>query len=80
MGKTEILNKMNEIFRDAFDKEDLTISFNTTAADVEGWDSLMQMSLIEMMEDEFNIRFNMDEIIAMENIGVMTDIILEHLG
>lgn len=76
MSREQILSKVNEIFIDAFDKEDLKIDFETTAADVEGWDSLMQMNLIEMIEDEFDIRFDMDEVVGMENVGAMIDIIL----
>ena len=76
MSREQILSKVNEIFIDAFDKEDLKIDFETTAAAVEGWDSLMQMNLIEMIEDEFDIRFDMDEVVGMENVGAMIDIIL----
>lgn len=80
MSREEILKKVNEIFVDAFDKEDLVVGFETTASDIEGWDSLMQMNLIEMIEDEFDIRFDMDDIIKMENVGSMIDIVLEKLS
>lgn len=76
MSREEVLGKVNEIFVDAFDKEDLIIGFDTTASDVEGWDSLMQMNLIEMIEDEFNIRFDMDEVVGMADVGAMIDIII----
>ena len=76
MSREEVLSKINAIFIDAFDREDLVINFETTASDVDGWDSLMQMNLIEMIEDEFNLHFGMDEIIGMENVGAMIDIIL----
>ena len=56
MQREEVLSKVNEIFQDAFDKEDLSISLETTADDVDGWDSLMQMNLIKMIEDEFGMR------------------------
>ena len=76
MSREEVLRKVNEIFVDAFDKKDLVISFDTTSSDVEGWDSLMQMNLIEMIEDEFNMRFDMDEVLKMANVGAMIDIII----
>lgn len=79
MTREEVLSKVNEIFVDAFDNEDLVIGFQTTANDVEGWDSLMQMNLIEMIEDEFGMRFDMDEVVGMENVGVMVDIILSRI-
>lgn len=79
MDREAVLSKVNEIFKDAFDKEDLVIGFQTTAADVEGWDSLMQMNLIEMIEDEFGMRFDMDEVVGMENVGSMIDIIISRI-
>lgn len=79
MSREEVLNKVNEIFIDAFDREKIVIGFDTTASDVEGWDSLMQMNLIEMIEDEFNMRFDMDEVVGMENVGAMIDIIMSRI-
>lgn len=79
MNTEKILEKINEIFRDAFDRENLSVGFETTALDVEGWDSLMQMNLLEMIEDEFNMRFSMDEAVGMKNVGEMIDIILTRI-
>jgi len=76
MNRDEVLAKVNDIFKDAFDREDLVIGFETTANDVEDWDSLMQMNLIEMIEDEFDIRFSMDEVAGLKNVGSMIDIII----
>ena len=74
-----ILNKVNDIFKDVFNREDLVIDFSTTAKDVEGWDSLQQITLIEAIEDEFNIRFTMDEVVEMADVGAMIDIILSRI-
>lgn len=79
MSREDVLSKVNDIFKDAFDNEDLVIGFQTTANDVEGWDSLMQMNLIEMIEDEFGMRFDMDEVVGMENVGSMIDIIISRI-
>lgn len=77
MRKEEILAKVNEIFREAFDDETLVIQDETTAADVEGWDSLRHVTLIETIEDEFDMRFTMLEVNGMKNVGEMIDIIAE---
>ena len=79
MNREEVLKRVNEIFVDAFDDENLSVNFDTTATDVDGWDSLMQMNLIEMIEDEFDIRFSLDEVVGMENVGAMIDIILSRV-
>jgi acyl carrier protein len=76
MSREEALKKVNEIFKDAFDDEDLVIGFKTIVPDIEGGDSLMQMNIIEMIEDEFNIRFAADEVGRILDVGSMIDIII----
>ena len=49
----------------------------TTAADVDGWDSLEHIYLMASVERAFGIRFSMGEITRMKNVGEMADFILE---
>lgn len=79
MSREEILEKINEVFREAFDDESLVMKEETTAVDVEGWDSLKHISLIEAIEDEFDIRFTMVEVNGMKNVGEMASIIAERI-
>ncbi len=53
------------------------MTFESTAADVEGWDSLRHITLIEAVEDEFDMRFQMNEVTGMKDVGEMVDIIAE---
>ena len=73
MNKEKIFIKLNSIFRDIFDDESIVLSENTTAADIEDWDSLTHISLIAAIEDEFGIRFDMKDVLNMKNVGEMTD-------
>ncbi|MDE6983041.1 MAG: acyl carrier protein [Lachnospiraceae bacterium] len=75
MGRTEIIEKVNTVFRDVFDDDRLLIGEQTTAADVDGWDSLKHISLIEAVEEVFDMRFTMLEINGMKNVGEMITII-----
>ena len=75
MNREEIFVRINKIFRNEFDEDSLIIGEETTAAVVEGWDSLMHISLIEAIEDEFNMRFSMLEVNGMKNVGEMVSII-----
>lgn len=75
MGRAEIIERVNEVFRDVFDDDCLLIGEQTAAADVEGWDSLKHISLIEAVEEEFEMRFTMLEINGMKNVGEMISII-----
>ncbi len=75
MSREEIFEKLNEVFREVFDDEEITVNEETTAKDVEGWDSLMHISLIEAVEEEFDIRFDMKTVVKLKNVGEMVDVI-----
>ena len=67
--------KLQEIFRDIFDDEGLIISEEMSAADIEDWDSLAQINLIIAIEQEFKVKFNLEEISQLKNIGEMINLI-----
>ena len=71
----EILKIVNEIFIDVFDDNSLNIKEDTNADDIEDWDSLANINLVVAMEKEFNIKFVITEIEALENVGDMIDLI-----
>ncbi len=75
MSKTEILEKLNGIFQDVFDDEDLKVEEATTAADVEGWDSLTHIMLLSAIEDEFGIKFDMKAVQGLKDVGAMVELI-----
>ncbi|MCR5358078.1 MAG: acyl carrier protein [Lachnospiraceae bacterium] len=63
------LERLQEVFRDVFDDEDIVISNETTADDIEGWDSLTHVVLIVAVQDEFDIKFSIAETNTLKNIG-----------
>ena len=80
MNRDEIFKKLNEVFRDIFDDDSITLTDSTTASDVEGWDSLMHISLINAVQDEFGMKFAMKDVTGMKNVGQMVDLILAAKG
>lgn len=79
MEMEKIYEGLNEIFRDVFDDDSLVVTETTTAADIEEWDSLANINIIVSIESEFNVKFNMDEISSMKNVGEMAKIISERM-
>ncbi len=75
MDRNEIFERLNNVFADVFDDDTITVSEDTTAADIDGWDSLMHITLISAVEDEFDIKFDMKSVVAMKNVGDMADVI-----
>ena len=73
MDRSEILAKVEEIFREELELDDLVLTDETTADDVEEWDSLSHVQLVAAMEDAFGIEFKSREILSWENIGDLLD-------
>ena len=76
MDRTEVYLRLKEVFRDVFDK-DVELVDTTTAADVQGWDSLNHITLIGTIEDEFDVKFPMKDVVHMKNVGELVDKIIE---
>lgn len=76
MSREEVYEQLNEVFRDVFDDEDITVNDATTADDIEDWDSLEHINLIVAVEKKFNIKFNMGEVNKFKNVGEMVDAII----
>lgn len=73
----EIYERLNEVFRDFFDDDTIEVNDSTTADDIEDWDSLNHITLIDAVESEFGVRFTMGEVSGMKDVGEMAAIIKE---
>ena len=73
MERYEILKRVEEIFREELEKEDLVLTDETTADDVDGWDSLSHVQLVAAMEEAFGIEFKSREILSWDNVGDLID-------
>ena len=62
LSKDEIIERLDDVFRDVFDDDTLEVDENTTADDIEDWDSIEHITLIGAVEDEFKMRFKMGEV------------------
>lgn len=65
-----------DIFKDIFDSDDLQIDTNTTAEDIEEWDSLAHIRIITAIEEKFNIKFSVMEISNLTDVGSIVDAIV----
>ncbi|MBQ3934813.1 MAG: acyl carrier protein [Clostridia bacterium] len=75
MTEIEVFTRLNKVFRKVFDDNSIVLSRNTTAKDIEDWDSIEHITLIGAVEKEFGMRFQMKEVSSMKNVGEMADII-----
>ena len=71
--------RLVSIFRDFFEEESLVLDSATTAADVDGWDSLATVELMVTIEREFGIRFRTGEMARLKDVGQLHARIVDHL-
>lgn len=73
MEKNDILAKVQEVFQDILDNEDIELTPDSTAEDIEEWDSLSHVQLVNAIEKEFGIRFTSKEIMSWTKVGDMIE-------
>ena len=73
MERPEILRQVNELFKDILDNDTLVLTDETTADDVDDWDSLNHIQLVVAIEKHFKIRFTSKEIQSWDNVGELID-------
>lgn len=77
MNQEEVLEAIQPLFNNVFEREDLVITRETSAQDVEEWDSLAQIDLVVSMEKQFGIKFSLDELVELKNVGDAVDLIVK---
>lgn len=77
MTRTEVYEKLTEIFQDVFDDDEITIEDSTTPKDIPEWDSLHQINLVMASEMEFDIETLPERMFALKNVGDFVDYVLE---
>lgn len=78
MDREEIFETLTEICKDVFDVDEIELTDDTTADDIEEWDSLTHLSLINEVEMEYGFKFTMAEIQQLKNVGDLVDTIIKH--
>ena len=68
MRREEILNTLSGVFEEVLGRR-VELTETTTAADVDGWDSIAQVMLVVASEDEFDVRFESSELADAQNVG-----------
>ncbi len=75
MERKDILQQLEEIFKDVLDLEDIELSEDTTADDIDEWDSLSHIQLIVAIEKGFNIKLTAREVKEFADVGEMVSCI-----
>ncbi len=77
MQKTEVMNEISSICKNVFNDPGLIVNEKTAASDVEGWDSMSNLFLIDAIESHYHMKFSLDDILHAQNIGDLCDLVLK---
>jgi len=69
------LDRLTAVFHEVFEDDSLVLSRSTSAADIEGWDSMMHVTLMLQVEATFGIRLSSGEVTGLKNVGQLLDLI-----
>ena len=78
MNRSSVLERLQSIFDDVF-LEPVTVTPELSAHDVPEWNSLVHISLMVAVEQNFGIRFNVGEVENTRNVGEFADLIVRKL-
>jgi acyl carrier protein len=65
----DLRKKLTEVFREVFYDDEIAITPDMTANDIDGWDSFAHMNLISLIEIKFNIEITDEEVVTLKNVG-----------
>ncbi|MDR2978935.1 MAG: acyl carrier protein [Bacteroidales bacterium] len=77
MNTNDILTKLNGIAAQILQQSDLRLTPDAYTMDIDGWDSLAHINIINQVEKEFEIKFKLSEFYKIDTIKSFCDIIME---
>ena len=79
MNREDVLNYVQDVFRDIFDDDTMIVENKTNSEEVEDWDSLNHIYLVSAIEKEFKIKFTLGELTTLKDVGAIVDLMMEKL-
>lgn len=75
MNRQEIIEKLTPIFRNVLNLKDLTLTADLNPDDVETWDSMANMTIVAEVQEAFNVKFSLKEMVKFINVGSLVEIL-----
>ncbi len=75
----ETMEILNGIFREVFADDSLQVKKETSADDIDDWDSLSHLNLVIAVEMKFGVKFALGELQSLKNVGDMADLVEKKL-
>ena len=76
----DVRTELTSVFRDVFDNESIVIKDETTAKDIDGWDSLTNIDLVVAVEKHFKIKLTTRDVAGLKNVGELIKLVETKVG
>lgn len=76
LSSTAVIQDLQSIFAEVLEQQDFTLTRNSTADDVPGWDSLAHLEIIEVVQRRYKIKFSLTDLEQLHNAGDLADLVL----
>ncbi len=80
MDRDEVFQSIVEIAKDVFGNDSIVLTEKSTAADVEEWDSLTHLSLVNELEEKYDVGFTLDEVTGSKNLEELLNALMKHIN
>lgn len=80
MDQDTIMSRLTDLFRNMFGDDELTLTPDTTADDVPGWDSMAHIALMVEAEQRFGVKFQTVEMEELSNVGEFVALLHHKIG
>ena len=75
MQNVQLYRELTEVFQDVFDDDRIVLTPETTAADIDGWDSVAHVNLIVAIEARLKVKFKTSEVEGLHNVGQLAGVL-----
>jgi len=79
MDREKIFQSVVDIAKDVFENDSIQLTEKSTAADVEEWDSLTHLSLVNELEEKYDVEFTLGEVTGSKNLGELLNALMKHI-
>ena len=80
MTEAEIYETLNQVFREVLEDDTIKLTPQTTAEDVDGWDSMNHIFIVVELEKRFKVKFHAAEMEELKNVGELVSLLEDRLG
>jgi acyl carrier protein len=71
-----MVQRIKAVFGEVFQIDAANLPSTASPADVEGWDSFGHLALVEALQNEFRVRFEVEDIARMDNLVAIEQVLV----